>query len=258
MNATQMGAALDGWIAPFVERDDFAGVVLIARDGRPFLSRAYGPADRERGRVATETTRYNIASIGKKFTQTAIARLIQEGRLTRASTIGELLPDYPNREAHSATIDQLVGMQGGVSDFFGDAFDALPKARFNSNHAYYGYVSRLPQRFAPGSQSEYCNGCYVVLGEIVERLSGTRFEDYIQRVVFAPAGMTRSGYFIAANLPADTAFPYMRSAGQEAPTATRSTSMAWPEVVRAGPIPRSATCSLSTTLCERGDCSMRK
>lgn len=213
MNATQMSAAIDTWLAPYIAHDDFAGVVMVAREGRPFLTRAYGLADRERNRAATETTRYNIASIGKKFTQTAIARLIQEGRLTRNSTIGELLPDYPNREAHSATIDQLVGMRGGISDFFGEDFSTQPKSRFNSNHAYYEYVSRLPQRFAPGSQNEYCNGCYVILGEIVERLSGVRFEDYVQRVVFTPAGMSRSGYFNAASLPEGTAFPYVRSAG---------------------------------------------
>lgn len=213
MNPTQMAGGLDTWIAPFAAHDDFAGVVLIAREGQPYVTRTYGPADRERGSAATESTRYNTASIGKKFTQTAIARLIQEGRLTRNSTLGELLPDYPNREAHGATIDQLVNMRGGISDFFGDAFDVLPKSRFSSNHAYYEYVSSLPQRFAPGTRNEYCNGCYIVLGEIVERLSGTRFEDYIQRTVFNPAGMTRSGYFNAARLPENTALPYMRTTG---------------------------------------------
>ncbi len=213
MTATQMASAIDAWLAPYLARDDFAGVLMVAREGQPFLTRTYGLADRERNRAATEATRYNIASIGKKFTQTAIARLIQEGRLTRNSTIGELLPDYPNAEAHSATIAQLVGMQGGISDFFGEDFNTQPKSRFNSNHAYYEYVSRLPQRFAPGSRTEYCNGCYVVLGEIIERLSGMRFEDYVQRVVFTPARMMRSGYFNVTDLPANSALPYVRAAG---------------------------------------------
>lgn len=213
MPASEMGAALDQWIAPFVQHDDFAGVVLIANEGQPFVARVYGPADRERNVAANETTAYNIASIGKKFTQTAIAQLIQEGRLSLSTTIGDVLPDYPNVEARTATISQLVGMRGGMSDFFGPDFERQPKDRFNSNHAYYEYVSRLPQRFAPGTRSEYCNGCYVVLGEMVERVSGMRFEDYIQRFVFTPAGMTRTGYFNSSNLPDNVARPYMRTDG---------------------------------------------
>ncbi|GAM99514.1 beta-lactamase class C and other penicillin binding proteins [alpha proteobacterium U9-1i] len=217
MSADVMGAALESWLAPFARQEDFAGVVMVARNGAPFVTRAYGLANREQNQAANAATAYNVASIGKKFTQTAIARLIQEGRLSRTSTIGELLPDYPNSEAHAATIEQLVNMRGGISDFFGAQFDALPKARFNSNHAYYEYVSGLPQRFAPGARNEYCNGCYIVMGEIIERLSGMRYEDYIQRVVFAPAGMTRTGYFNSTNLPSNTARPYMRTAGPGSP-----------------------------------------
>ncbi len=216
-SASEMGASIDGWIDPFLQHDDFAGIVLIARNGQAFVTRAYGPADRTSNLSANEETAYNVASIGKKFTQTAIGRLIQDGRLTLSTTLGEVLPDYPNPEARAATISQLIGMRGGISDFFGDDFERQPKSRFSSNHAYYEYVSRLPQRFAPGSRNEYCNGCYVVLGEMVERLSGVRFEDYVQRHVFTPAGMTRSGYFNAANLPRNTALPYVRSAGPGSP-----------------------------------------
>lgn len=215
--ASEMGAAIDRWIDPFLQHDDFAGAVLIARDGRPFVTRVYGPAERTLNLPANEETAYNIASIGKKFTQTAIGRLIQEGRLTLSTTLGDVLPDYPNSEAHAATISQLIGMRGGIADFFGEDFERQPKSRFNSNHAYYEYVARLPQRFAPGSRIEYCNGCYIVLGEIVERLSGIRYEEYIRRHVLTPAGMTRTGYFNAANLPRNTAHPYVRSAGPGSP-----------------------------------------
>lgn len=217
MPQAAMSRALDAWLAPFVDRDDFAGVVLIARDGAPFVVRAYGPANRERPIANTEDTAFNIASIGKKFTQTAIAKLIQDGRLKLTSTIGELLPDYPNPAARTATIHHLVTMRGGISDFFVPEFERTDKARFDSNHAYYEFVSKLPQRFAPGTRNEYCNGCYVVLGEIIERVSGTRFEDYVRRHVFAPAAMARSGYFNSASLPANTANSYGRVKGQGSP-----------------------------------------
>ena len=212
-----MSRALDAWLFPFVARDDFAGVVLIAREGAPFVVRVYGPANRVRQIANTEDTAFNIASIGKKFTQTAIAKLIQDGRLKLTSTIGELLPDYPNPAARTATIQHLITMRGGIADFFGPEFEKAEKTRFNSNHAYYEFVSKLQQRFAPGTRNEYCNGCYVVLGEIIERVSGTRFEDYVQRHVFAPAAMTRSGYFNSASLPANTAVSYGRVRGPGTP-----------------------------------------
>lgn len=212
MSRDQMDAALNTWMTPFVAADDFSGVVMIARDGQPFVTRAYGSALRTPNTPANTQTAYNIASIGKRFTKTAIARLIQEGRLSLDTTIGDIIPDYPNVEARGATVRQLVDMQGGVADIFSPEREALAPGRLSSNHAYYEFVSSLPQRFAPGSQNEYCNGCYVVLGEMIARVTGETFESYIQRVVLTPAGMARTGYFNSNHLTANTAAAYMRNA----------------------------------------------
>lgn len=210
-------SAIDAWIAPLVARDAFAGVVLVAREGKPVFLRAYGPADRDKKIAATTDTAYNIASIGKKFTQTAVGKLLQDGKLKLTTTIGDVIPDYPNAVSRSATIDQLINMKGGIADFFGPGFDKVDKTKLNSNHAYYDYVSKLPPLFAPGAQEQYCNGCYVVLGEIVERLTHTRFEHFVQRTVFTPAGMARTGYFNTANLPANTAVSYGHVRGPNTP-----------------------------------------
>lgn len=217
MSDADRATAIDGWIAPLAGRDAFAGVVLVARDGKPVFLRAYGPADREKKIAASEDTAYNIASIGKKFTQTAIGKLLQDGKLKLTTTIGDVIPDYPNAVSRSATIDQLVNMKGGIADFFGPGFDKVDKTKLNSNHAYFEYVSKLPPLFAPGAQEQYCNGCYVVLGEIVERITHTRFEDVVQRTVFTPAGMARTGYFNTANLPANIAVSYGRVRGPNTP-----------------------------------------
>ncbi len=104
-------------------------------------------------------------------------------------------------------------MQGGVSDFFGPEFEAKPKSQFASNHDYFEFVSTLPQRFAPGASREYCNGCYIVLGEMVEKVSGEAFKSFVQRHVFDSAGMKRSGYFHADRLPGNSALLYGRSNG---------------------------------------------
>ncbi len=213
----EFAAKLDAWIAPHVKSDAFAGVVLVARGGAPIFHRAYGPADRERNVAANIDTAYNVASIGKKFTQVAVAKLIQDGKLKRTTTIGEVIPDYPNAVTRAATVTQLIEMQGGIADFFGAPFDRADKTKFASNHAYYLHVASQPPRFAPGAQREYCNGCYIVLGEMVERLAHMRFEDYVGATVIGPAGMNRTGYFNTATLPANVAVPYGRLKGPAAP-----------------------------------------
>ena len=213
----EFAAKLDSWIAPHVTSDAFAGVVLVARGGTPIFHRAYGPADRERKVAANTDTAYNIASIGKKFTQVAVAKLMQDGKLKRTTTVGDVIPDYPNPVTRAATVTQLIEMQGGVADFFGAPFDRADKTKFASNHAYYVHVASLTPRFAPGAQREYCNGCYIVLGEMVERLARTKFEDYVGATVIGPAGMKRTGYFNTANLPANVAVPYGRLKGPAAP-----------------------------------------
>src|SRR6202008_1188245 len=102
-----------------------------------------------------------------------------------------------------ATVQQLLSHEGGVADIFRPAFRDLPTNTLDGNHAYYAFVSQQPPTFAPGAQREYCNGCYVVLGEMIERIAGQRYEDYIAENVFAPAGMTHSGFLRHDQLPRD-------------------------------------------------------
>jgi CubicO group peptidase (beta-lactamase class C family) len=194
MSDGELSSALDGYLDGLARTNDFAGVVLVAKDGRPLFEKAYGAADRDRGTRLTTDLRFNIASIGKAFTKTAVAQLIAAGRLKESDTIGALLPDYPNADAKAATIDQLLHFRVGIADFFGAAFAQMPKDRFQSNHDYFELIAPRPLTFPPGARTEYCNGCFIVLGEIIGRVSGVPYERYIQEHVFAPAGMKSAGF----------------------------------------------------------------
>jgi CubicO group peptidase (beta-lactamase class C family) len=210
MTAEAMAQAIDAFVAPKVTADTFAGVILIAKEGMPIVRRAYGLADREAGRAATLETRYNLGSINKLVTKVAIGQLLAAGKLALTDTVGALLPDYPNPAAKPATIQQLLEHQGGVADFFGPAFDAADKTRFRSNADYYRFVAPMPLRHEPGARREYCNGCYIVLGAIVEKLSGMAYEDYVARHVYTPAGMTGAGPFPSTTPPTPAAIGYTR------------------------------------------------
>lgn len=211
MSDAELANALDGWIAPQAADGSFAGVVLVARDGKPLFERAYGLAVRERRTPFSTDLRFNLASIGKAFTKVAIGQLVQQGKLRFSDTIGQVLPDYPNRDGRAATVEQLLNHTGGIANFFGTDFDATPKDRFRSNADYFAFVAPRPLTFPPGSRNQYCNGCYIVLGEIIATLTRLPYERYIEAQVFTPAGMTTAGFVSYGD--AATALPYTRQRG---------------------------------------------
>lgn len=217
MSDTEIAADLDPWLAGLNGDGVFNGALLVARNGQEIYARTYGVRDVETNTALDVDDRFAIASIGKAFTRVAISQLIQQGRLTPETTIGDVLPDYPNVVSRAATVEQLLGHRGGIANFFGPATREIPKTQFSSNHAYYEVVSRLEPMFAPGAREEYCNGCYVVLGEIIERVSGQPYERYVAEHIFAPAGMSRSGFFRHDQLPADAARFLGRPRGPESP-----------------------------------------
>ena len=208
MPAADLSSALDAYIRPLAASDEFAGVVLVAKDGTTLFEKGYGLADRERKVPITPDLRFNVASIGKAFTKVAIGQLVGQGKLAFTDTVGTLLPDYPNAQARVATVDQLLNHTGGVADFFGPRFDAADKSRFTSNADYYRFVAPEPLLFEPGSRNQYCNGCYIVLGEIIAKITGVPYEQYIIDHVFKPAGMSGAG-FIAYGDP-KVALGYVR------------------------------------------------
>jgi CubicO group peptidase (beta-lactamase class C family) len=204
MNDTQLASALDPWIAGLVAKDAFSGVILVAHNGREMFAHAYGFADRARKTAPGVDTPFNIASVGKMITQTAIMQLVDAGKLSLDDTVGKWLPDYPQAATRGATITQLLNHKGGLADFFGPKFDQIPKSQFTDNSAYYRFVSSQPPLFAPGEREEYCNGCYAVLGEIIAKVSGKSYERYVQDNIFAGARMSRTVF----GRPASAAHAY--------------------------------------------------
>lgn len=212
MTPAQMTAALDGYLGPMAAADQFVGVVLVARNGAPVYERAYGLADRDKRTPITADTRFNLGSINKIFTKAAVGQLIAAGKLSLTDTIGALLPDYPNAMARVATVDQLLNHRAGIADFFGPSFDQAPKTRFRSNADYYRFVAPRPLTFEPGTKTAYCNGCYIVLGAVIERVSGMRYEDYIETHVFRPAAMKSAAFLQADRFPPGVAVGYTTQA----------------------------------------------
>jgi D-alanyl-D-alanine carboxypeptidase len=187
----------------------FSGVAVLARNGVPVFERAYGMADREAGRPNTLETRFNVGSINKVFTATAVRQLAARGRVHLDSTLVTYLPDYPNPEvARRVTLRQLMEHRAGLG---GNVFGVPAggsRMDLRHNRDFLPLFVAEPLQFEPGSRNQYCNACYVVLGLVVERVSGEDYYDYIRRNVYAPAGLASTDHSALDSLPASTALGY--------------------------------------------------
>ena len=157
-------------------RDAFSGTVLVVRNGSPILQKTVGLASREHAVPNRPDTRFNLGSLNKLFTMVSICQLIESGKLKPSDTIGSVLPDYPNRDAAAkVTVHQLLTMRSGIGDFFNERFEATPRNAIRTTSDYMKLFADKPLEFEPGTDRRYSNGGYVVLGAIIEKLSGMKF-----------------------------------------------------------------------------------
>ena len=171
----------------------FAGAVLIARHGAIVWQGAFGRADRERGIANTVNTRFRIGSMNKMFTAVAILQLVQAGRIRLDAPLGTYLPGYPNRDVASrVTIHQLLTHTGGTGDIFGPEFEAH-RLELRTLDDYVRLYGSRGVEFEPGSRWDYSNYGFILLGAVIERVTGESYYDYVRAHVYEPAGMTASG-----------------------------------------------------------------
>jgi CubicO group peptidase (beta-lactamase class C family) len=173
--------------------DNFSGVALVAKAGQPIFQKAVGLANKAYKVPNQLDTKFNLGSVNKIFTRIAILQLAEQGKLTLDDTLGKHLPDYPNKQAaEKVTIKHLLDMRSGIGDIFGPKFDATPKDRLRAIKDYLPLFADQPLLFEPGSSSRYSNGGYIVLGAIIERITGQSYYDYVREHIFKPAGMNNT------------------------------------------------------------------
>ncbi|HXY24557.1 MAG TPA: serine hydrolase domain-containing protein [Candidatus Acidoferrum sp.] len=193
-------AALRVEIEKQVAADHFAGAVLVAKDGKPVFTGAYGLADRDKKSPNRLDTQFRIGSMNKMFTAVSVLQLAQAGKIKLTDPLGKYLTDYPNKDlASKVTIHHLLTHTGGTGDFFGPEFD---KHRLELR-TLQDYVKLYGQRgveFEPGSKWAYSNYGFLLLGVLIEKVSGQSYYDYVAEHVYKPAGMT-----LTASLPEDQA-----------------------------------------------------
>jgi D-alanyl-D-alanine carboxypeptidase len=175
------------------QSDTFSGAVLIAKQGKPVLSAAYGLADRERKVANTVETRFRLGSMNKMFTAVAILSLVEVGKVTLDDPLGKHLPDYPEPEVRSkVTLRHLLTHTGGTGDIFGPQF-AEKRLSLRTHSDYLALYGTRKLLFEPGAEWRYSNYGFTLLGAVIERVTGRSYYDYVRDRIYAPAGMTKTG-----------------------------------------------------------------
>lgn len=175
--------------------DAFSGAVLIAKDGKPIFKKAYGSADKSANTPNNVDTKFNLGSIDKSFTAVSIAQLVQQGKLSFSDPISKYLPDYPNKTvAAKVTIHQLLTHTSGMGMYFNDEF-MKRRASLKTLSDLLPLFVNDPLDFEPGQKMQYSNSGYVVLGLIIEKLTGQNYFDYVRQHIFEPAGMKHTASY---------------------------------------------------------------
>lgn len=207
----ELFAAVRDYAAEAAAAGNFSGAILIAKNGVPVFEEAYGFADRKKKIPNRIGTKFNIGSINKSFTSLAVRKLAAEKKLSLEDTIGKFLPDYPNKVAASMVrVRHLLAMSSGIGDFFGPRYEAADKEKILTLAEYLPLFADQPLAFEPGQGNLYSNGGYIVLGLIIEKITGQDYYDYIRDNIYRPAGMTDSGWTRKADAVPGLAVGYVR------------------------------------------------
>ncbi len=193
LSQTDALKALNARADMLAAQDKWMGVMLIESHGHILLEKAWGYGDRAAKTPLKVTDKFRLGSMNKMFTAVAILQLVAKGHLSLDGTVGQYLPDYPNQEiARKVTIRMLLTHTGGTGDIFGDEFDKHRLALKSIADYVKLYGARAPE-FPPGTQTNYSNFGFILLGAIIQKVSGEDYYDYVQKHIFKPAGMTGTG-----------------------------------------------------------------
>jgi CubicO group peptidase (beta-lactamase class C family) len=199
----------------------FSGVVRVDDPGGAVFERAYGLADRPHGIANTPTTRFAIASGAKGFTALTVMSLVVDGALELSATARSVLGSDLPLIRDDVTVEQLMAHRSGIGDYFdesahddiADYVVPISVHRLAETEDYLAVLDGFETAFEPGAQFAYCNGGFVVLALIAERVAGCPFRDLVRERVCEPAGLDATGYLRSDELPGDAAVGYLHADG---------------------------------------------
>jgi len=209
-------AAADAEANWIIKRGAAPGVCIgVARAGQVLFAKGYGKADLENDVAVTPESIFRIASITKQFTAAAIMKLVEQGKVKLDEPVKTYIPEF-QESAAGVTVRHLLTHTSGLPDFT-DLREAREAIGGRVDVTYRDIVAlfeKLPLLFQPGEKHEYCNTGYLVLGEIIARVSGMTYPEYLHRELLAPLGLQHTGYADLRTIVPNRVHGYFDERGQ--------------------------------------------
>ena len=186
-NVSDLEAEVDAYVQPYIKVGGFHGAILIAKDGEILLKKAYGMANYEHDVPNTPQTKFQIASVSKNFTATAIMTLQERGQLNTQDPLDRYIPDYPNGDR--ITIHHVLTHSSGIPNV-NEFPDYDYKARFPQTlEGIVNMFKDKPLIMEPGEKYSYSNSNYNLLAYIIEKVSGMSYGEFLNENIFEPLEM---------------------------------------------------------------------
>lgn len=185
---------VDSLLAEATKMGLFSGQVLMSHNGEKFYYRQEGYADWNTKRKIDENTLFNIGSLNKQFTEEIIHQLVNEKKLEYSDPLIKYCNFFPDKIGKQITIQQLLDMKSGLGDYLRNPqFAELQKKEFSLTELI-DLIKTEPLLFEPGTQREYSNSGYAVLGAVIEKVTQLSFEKNIEERIVKPLGLKKLAY----------------------------------------------------------------
>jgi CubicO group peptidase (beta-lactamase class C family) len=167
--------------------------IAVLRGKDTLVMKGYGLANREANRAATASTIYRIGSLTKQFTAAGIMREVEQGKLSLADPVAKYLPDVPTH-GRRITVRQLLTHTSGIHNYTESPEWAKHRTEDMTPRQIVAFVDKDTLDFAPGTKYSYSNTGYVLLGMVLEKVTGRPYAAYLEREFFKPLGLSQTSY----------------------------------------------------------------
>jgi len=203
-----MPQEMDELLKAYNNQGSFNGAALIAQKGKILLQKGYGYKNASSNAFNDPNTIFQIASLTKQFTSAVILQLQEQHKLSVQDKLAKYIPDYPNGD--SITIENLLTHTSGIHNYNDEAFMGKNATKHIKADSLIALFKNAQTDFKPGEKYGYCNSNYILLGFIIEKVTGKSYYSIIRENIFQPLGMNHSGFDFASLKSTDKAIGYYK------------------------------------------------
>ncbi len=230
----EMARELSAFVSKLAAADLFSGTVLLAKNGVPIFKGAYGAANKDFNAPNRIDTKFNLGSMNKMFTAVSIAQLVERGKLSFDDPLSKFLPDFPDKaSAEKIKIKHLLTHTAGLGGYFSKQWQDSSRALYHTVDDMMKLAAADEKLlFEPGSRWQYSNTGMLVLGKVIEKVTGQSYYDYVRENIAKPAGMINTDCYELDKINPNLAVGYEKEFADEGVSFTNNI---FQHVLRGGP-----------------------